>query len=137
MIRDLPYVLAIDILGNYCQDFWAGLSVLWLEIALIFTMQNLANYENTIDSLQYGLLIVVIMSIIYVLLAVLMGTTFIKSYELDLLRGQDERLTYYRKDGIIVFAKDEKRIVFINKSAQDLLIGRVVVSETETNQYDG
>lgn len=100
-------------------------------------MQNLANYENTIDSLQYGLLIVVIMSIIYVLLAVLMGTTFIKSYELDLLRGQDERLTYYRKDGIIVFAKDEKRIVFINKSAQDLLIGRVVVSETETNQYDG
>lgn len=124
LVRDMPYILAIDIFCNYCLDFWASLAVLWVEIALIFTLNNMVNLEEPNESLKLCLLLFLVMTMIFVLLAVFVGSIFIKGYELAFVLRQDEKLTYNKKEGVVVMTKDDKKITFMNKSAQQLLIGK-------------
>ena len=80
-VSELPYILTIDILCNYCFDFWIGLAVLWVQIALIFTLNDLRNIENVSESLQSSVLVTLMMTLIYMLIAMSFGSLAIRRFE--------------------------------------------------------
>ena len=86
MARELPYILAVDILGNYCLDFWLSSAVLWLEVIIIFIVNNKVSQNEAALSMALGMFVIVVSSLVLISIAALFGSVFIKGIRLELLR---------------------------------------------------
>ena len=91
LAKDLPYVLTIDLIGNYCLDFSASLTALLIEIVMIFSLNVLAMKEEiNIMSRFLFFFIFVMMIVIFVIVVAFFGFIVIKSIRLEQIRMQDE-----------------------------------------------
>ena len=118
LTREIPYILTIDLLCNYCLDFWATLVVLQLEVAAIFIINNLTNNEDIARSTSFGTLVAVTMLLVFLAVAILVGSFFVKGYKLNLLNNIDESLSFIRSEGVVIVTNDRSKVIYMNKSAQ-------------------
>ena len=89
LTRELPFILAFDMLGNYTLDFFPGLAVLVFELSMIFSINNIVHRQERDTSILLGLFVTAMTTLVFVCIAVLYGTVIMKYMECEILRKQD------------------------------------------------